>query len=247
MEQSPASRTSVFQRILQAIKNHPWRTLAVVFALLIFVQLLTLPLGDIERLRTENPKETAFMKHHAEAARKQGKPFRIIQRWVSLKQIPKATIDAVIVAEDGTFWSHSGFDWFEFKESLVRNLKELRFARGGSTITQQLVKNLYLSTSKDPLRKLKEWILTWKMENTLSKSRILELYLNVIEWGNGIYGIEAAANDYFGKPASELTRGESARLAAVIPNPKRYRADSDSRYVLRRTRMILSRMEARSV
>jgi monofunctional biosynthetic peptidoglycan transglycosylase len=168
-----------------------------------------------------------------------------MQRWVSLRQIPQVAIDAVIVAEDGTFWSHGGFDWFEFRESLLRNIREFRFARGASTITQQLVKNLYLSSSKDPLRKAKEWILTWKMERTLSKARIVELYLNVIEWGNGVYGIEAAARYYFQKSVTELTREESARLAAIIPNPKRYRVDSQ--YVLRRTRLILSRMEARGV
>lgn len=247
MEQNQAAPASLLWRIMQAIKNHPWGTVTAAFALVLLVQVLTLPFGEIERLRTENPTETAFMRQHEEAAREQGRPFKKIQRWVPLKQIPKVTIDAVIVAEDGTFWSHSGFDWFEFKESLMRNLKEFRFARGASTITQQLVKNLYLSSSKDLFRKLKEWILTWKMENTLSKARILELYLNVIEWGNGIYGIEAAANYYFGKSASELTREESARLAAIIPSPRRHRADSDSRYVLRRTRMILSRMEARGV
>jgi monofunctional biosynthetic peptidoglycan transglycosylase len=247
MELIRAFSASLFWRLSHAVKNHPWRTVAVAVVLVVLVQLITLPFGEIERLRTENPKETALMRLHAEAAREQGKPFTKLQRWVSLKQIPKVTIDAVIVAEDGTFWSHSGFDWFEFKESLLRNLKELRPVRGASTITQQLVKNLYLSSSKDPLRKLKEWILTWKMEKTLSKSRILELYLNVIEWGNGVYGIEAAANYYFGKSVSELTREESARLAAIIPSPKRYRADSDSRYVLRRMRMILNRMEARGV
>lgn len=247
MEQGQAASVAVFQQLLKSMKNHPWRTVAAAGALVLLAQILTLPYGDIERLMVENPNETAFMRWHAEAAREKGKPFTKIQRWVPLKQIPNVVIDAVIVAEDGTFWSHSGFDWFEFKESLLRNLREFRFARGASTITQQLVKNLYLSSSKDPFRKLKEWILTWKMERTLSKSRILELYLNVIEWGNGVYGVEAAANYYFGKSASALTREESARLAAIIPNPKRYRADSDSRYVLHRTRMILSRMEARGL
>lgn len=185
------------------------------------------------------------MKANAERARERGQPSRTIQHWVPLGLIPPEAVNAVIVAEDGTFWAHGGFDWFEFRESLGKNLRELRFARGASTITQQLVKNLYLSASKDPLRKLREWILTWEMERTLSKSRILELYLNVIEWGDGIYGIEAASRHYFGKSVSQLTREESARLAAVIPNPKRHRADSNSRYVLRHTQLILTRMDAR--
>ncbi len=247
MAQIRAFTAALYRRASLAVKNHPWRTVAAALVVLLFLQIVTLPFGEIERLRTENPQETAFMRLHAETAREQGRPFTKLQRWVSLKQIPRVTIDAVIVAEDGTFWSHSGFDWFEFKESLLRNLKELRFARGASTITQQLVKNLFLSSSKDPLRKLKEWILTWKMEDTLSKERILELYLNVIEWGHGVYGIEAAANYYFGKSVRQLTREESARLAAILPSPKRYRADSNSRYVLRRMRMILHRMEARGV
>jgi monofunctional biosynthetic peptidoglycan transglycosylase len=168
-----------------------------------------------------------------------------MQRWIPLSKIPKDVINAVIVAEDGTFWEHGGFDWFEFRESIERNLKEGRPARGASTITQQLVKNLYLSPSKNPLRKLKEWVLTWYMEQTLSKHRILELYLNVIEWGRGIYGIEVSAQAYFGKSASMLSRDEAARLAAVIPNPRRYRVDKETRYLEQRSQLILSRMAAR--
>jgi monofunctional biosynthetic peptidoglycan transglycosylase len=246
-ESQPLSDTSegYFRRLSQFVKEHPWRTVTVALGLLLVFEWATLPFADIERLKTENPSETAFMRQQEEAARAEGRPFKKMQRWVSLRQIPQVAIDAVIVAEDGTFWSHGGFDWFEFRESLLRNIREFRFARGASTITQQLVKNLYLSSSKDPLRKAKEWILTWKMERTLSKARIVELYLNVIEWGNGVYGIEAAARYYFQKSVTELTREESARLAAIIPNPKRYRVDSQ--YVLRRTRLILSRMEARGV
>ena len=236
---------SFVQRFLRFVKIHKWKILVGAVVLYTGIEFSTLPLGDLERLKKENPKETAFMRFAAEAASNNKKQFQKTQAWVPLRSIPTHTVNAVIVAEDGTFWSHEGFDWFEFKESLWKNIKEFRFARGASTITQQLVKNLYLSPSKDPMRKLKEWILTWKMERTLNKSRILEIYLNVIEWGDGIYGIEAAAWHYFGKSASELTREESARLAAVIPNPKRYRANSDSRTVLRRTSIILARMEAR--
>ena len=164
-----------------------------------------------------------------------------------LKSIPQDAIDAVILAEDGTFWWNEGFDWFEFKESIEKNIEEGRAARGASTITQQLVKNLFLSSSKNPLRKLKEWILTWYMDSVLSKGRIIEIYLNVIEWGNGVYGIEAASNTYFGKSASELSRDECARLAAIIPSPRKHRADNDSQYVLRRSKIILERMAARGL
>jgi monofunctional biosynthetic peptidoglycan transglycosylase len=206
-----------------------------------------MPFGELEKLKTVIPTQTAFMREHAERARQEGKNFRKVQILVSLDGIPKDVINAVVVAEDGMFWSHNGFDWYEFRESFFRNLREFRFARGASTITQQLVKNLFLSSSKDPVRKLKEWVLTWKMEQTLSKSRILELYLNTIEWGDGVYGVGAAAQRYFQKPVNALTREEAARLAAVIPNPKRYRADSESRYVQSRTTMILGRMEARGL
>jgi monofunctional biosynthetic peptidoglycan transglycosylase len=187
------------------------------------------------------------MREYAARAKKENYPFHKKQNWIMLKSIPKDAVDAVIVSEDGTFWSHDGFDWFEFKESIERNFEEGRAARGASTITQQLVKNLYLSSSKNPLRKLKEWILTWYMEQQVSKSRILEIYLNVIEWGDGVYGIEAASQYYFDKPASDLNRDECARLAAIIPSPRKHRADVDSKYVLRRSKLILDRMEARGM
>jgi monofunctional biosynthetic peptidoglycan transglycosylase len=213
----------------------------------LFIEIVTLPFGAVSRLKTLNPTETAFMREHAERAKEEGKPFKKMQRWIPLERISKDAVNAVIVAEDGTFWSHGGFDWFEFRESIEKNIKEGRAARGASTITQQLVKNLFLSSSKSPLRKVREWILTWYTEQSLSKSRILELYLNLIEWGRGIYGIEAASQHYFGKSASELNRDEAARLAAIIPSPRRFRADQESRYVARRSRIILERLSARGL
>ena len=231
--------------VLEWIRTNKVLTILAVFSLWIVIEFGTLPYGDIRRLKTTNPAETAFMREHREEAEQEGKPFRKMQRWIPLNRISKDAMNAVIVAEDGTFWTHGGFDWFEFRESMERNMKEGRAARGASTITQQLVKNLYLSSSKNPLRKLKEWVLTWYMEQKLSKPRILELYLNVIEWGRGIYGIEAASEEYFGKSASMLSREEAARLAAVIPNPRRYRVDKETRYLEHRSQLILSRMAAR--
>ena len=229
------------------VRGHKFLTVFVVAIAWIVLEIMTLPFGDVRRLKTANPSETAFMREHEEEAIAQGKHFKKIQRWIVFNAVPKDAINAVIVSEDGTFWSHSGFDWFEFRESIERNLREARAARGASTITQQLVKNLYLSPSKNPLRKLKEWVLTWYVERTLSKQRILELYLNVIEWGWGIYGIEAASQQYFGKSATFLSREESARLAAVIPNPRRYRVDKETRYLERRSNLILSRMAAQGL
>jgi monofunctional glycosyltransferase len=234
-------------RALSWMRTHKLLTAALFFVSWILFEVVTLPFGDVRRLRTNNPTETAFMREHEEQAREQGKPFKKVLRWIPLRDIPRDVINAVIISEDGTFWSHSGFDWFEFRESIERNLKEGRAARGASTITQQLAKNLYLSSSKNPLRKLKEWILTWYIEQSLSKQRILEIYLNVIEWGWGIYGIEGASQHYFGKPASALSRTEAARLAAVIPNPRRYRVDKETRYLERRSELILSRMAAQGL
>lgn len=233
------------QNEFSSLRRYWWQAIVGSFLLVVVLEYISLPFGDIERLNKVIPTETAFMREHEGRAHAEGREFQKVMMVVPYERIPKYVIDAVVVAEDGTFWSHGGFDWYEFRESFLRNIREGRFARGASTITQQLVKNLFLSSSKDPVRKLKEWILTWKMEKSLSKTRILELYLNIIEWGDGIYGIGAAAQQYFQKPVEELTREESARLAAVIPNPKRYRVDSDSRYISQRTTMILDRMTAR--
>lgn len=233
------------RRVFQLVRRRPYLNLFIALTLVGGIDLATLPFGNVRELANVNPTETAFMKYQEEQAKDLQKPFRKKFRWIALRQIPKDAISAVIVAEDGTFWSHEGFDWYEFKESFSRNVREGRLARGASTITQQMVKNLYLSPSKNPWRKVKEWILTWHMEQTLSKARILELYLNVIEWGDGVYGIEAAAEYYFGKSASALSRQEGARLAAIIPSPRRHKANSDSKYVVRRSNLILNRMEAR--
>lgn len=213
--------------------------------MLLVVELATIPWFGVADLKKTNPGPTALMKQRMAEARDGGKTLKIVQRWIPLSRLPRHVIDAVIVAEDGTFYSHSGFDWFEIQESIEKNVKERRAARGASTITQQLAKNLYLSTSKDPVRKFKELIITLLLEKELGKNRILELYLNEIEWGRGIFGIEAASQAYFGKSASALTLDEATRLAAVIPSPLRHRPDADTRYVLRRKDIVLRRLTAR--
>ncbi len=228
------------------MNDYKFKTFLLVVVLFFLYELLTIPYFSIARLRKENPTETAFMKQRLEEAEDEGKPLKIAQKWISLSRIPKHAIDAIIVAEDGTFYSHGGIDWFEVRESIEKNLDKRRFARGASTITQQLAKNLFLSTSKDPLRKFKEVLITILLEQFLSKSRILELYVNVIEWGRGVFGIEAASQRYFGKSASSLTLDEATRLAAVIPSPLRHRPDGDGRYVMRRKYIVLRRMEARN-
>jgi monofunctional biosynthetic peptidoglycan transglycosylase len=244
----PASRFRIaVANYFQLLKRNPIRSSVILFVIIILLQIIFLPYGDVKQLKIKNPGETAFMREYAAQAKKENRLFHIKQNWILLKSIPRDAVDAIVVSEDGTFWSHEGFDWFEFKESIERNFEEGRAARGASTITQQLVKNLYLSSSKNPLRKLKEWILTWYMEQQLSKSRILEIYINVIEWGDSIYGLEAASRYYFNKHASDLNRDECARLAAIIPSPRKHRADVDSKYVLRRSKLIIDRMEARGM
>ena len=227
------------------VKANKMRAIVYAICSLIFLQYLSLPNNSLQSLRKKNPTNTALMIQRRFEAESSGKPFAVNQRWVPLSKISINLVHAVIVSEDGTFYAHEGVDWYEMEESLMKNIKKGKAARGGSTISQQLAKNLYLSTSKDFLRKFKELVITLRMERVLSKRRILEIYLNVIEWGDGVFGAEAAAQKYFGKSALLLTREEAALMAAVIPNPRRYKVNSPSVYVTRMVSVILNRMEAR--
>jgi monofunctional biosynthetic peptidoglycan transglycosylase len=213
--------------------------------LFLLFEIFTLPIFSIANLDTDNPKTTALMQQRIAEAKEQGKVLRIKHRWVPLSKIPNHVRMAVLVAEDGAFFSHAGVDWHEVWESVEANWEQGRIVRGGSTITQQLAKNLFLSTSRDPIRKLKELLITWMLEAWLTKKRVLELYLNIIEWGPGVFGIEAAAQRHFHKPAVQLTMEEGARLAAVIPSPLRRRPTDDNDYVNKKTQVILKRMSTR--
>jgi monofunctional glycosyltransferase len=232
-------------RLLAWMQRHKFKTVVLALFALIIIELLTIPWFGVAGLKSENPAETALMRQRRREAEGEKQPYQVVQRWIPLSRIPRQVVDAIVVAEDGTFYEHGGIDWFEVQESIEKNLEEGRAARGASTITQQLAKNLYLSTSKDPIRKVKEAIITLLLEHQLSKQRILELYVNIIEWGRGVFGIDAAARTYFGKSASSLTLEEGVRLAAVIPSPLRHRPDSNSRYVLRRKAIVLNRMTSR--
>jgi monofunctional glycosyltransferase len=193
---------------------------------------------NISSLKKENPKMTAFMEYRMEEWRDKGKKVKIRQQWVPLTRVSPYVMKAIIISEDDKFWSHEGFDFEAMQKAIEKDLKKKKFKVGGSTISQQLAKNLFLSPSKNPVRKIKEAILTWRLENNLSKRRIIELYINVVEWGEGIFGIEAAANRYFGKSAASLSAYEAARLAAVLPNPRRLNAGGDSRYVRKQADLI---------
>jgi len=202
---------------------------------------------DISKLRKENPRKTSFMEYREKQWNEEGKKITIRQYWVPLSRISNYMTKAVIIAEDDKFWSHAGFDFEAMEKSFEKDIKEKKFKFGGSTISQQLAKNLFLSPSKNPLRKMKEAILTWRLEKNLSKKRILELYLNVAEWGEGIFGIEAAALHYYRKHAFDLSADEAARLATVLPNPRKYNPLSNSRYVSNRSRIIYEIMVRRGI
>ena len=232
--------------ILRWARAHKLKSALILILLFVAGECATIPWFGPAKLRTVNPVTTALMLQRGREAEKEGQPYKIVQRWISLSRVPAQVIDAIVVAEDGTFFAHHGFDWYEVQESVAKNWEKGRAVRGGSTITQQLAKNLYLSTSKDPIRKVKEAIITLLLERSLTKERILELYVNCIEWGRGVYGIEAASQAYFGKSAAALSLEEGARLAAVIPSPIKHRPDVESRYVVRRAAIVLNRLAARN-
>ncbi len=203
---------------------------------------------NVAELQKKNPTKTAFMAHReAEWEFKGLKNKKIYQVWVPLSKISPYAAKAVLIAEDDKFYSHEGFDFEAMQKALEKDIKLGKFKYGGSTISQQLAKNLFLSPSKNPLRKAKEVILTWRIENNLSKRRILEIYLNVAEWGDGIFGIEAASRHYYGKSAAELTPMEAARLAVVLPNPLKLNPTGTSKYVEKRAEIVYGIMVRRGI
>ena len=204
------------------------------------IYILWLP--DVAKLKKTNPATTAYMQLRQHQAEKSGKKFVKKMTWVNLKGISEHLIHAAIIAEDDTFYLHKGIDWQQMRIAVKINLQKRRFAYGGSTITQQVARNLYLSPSKNPLRKIKEMIIARMLESKLGKKRILEIYLNIAEWGKGIFGAEAASQAYFNKPASDLNPEEAAALVSVLPSPRRWNPAMPTRYIERRKRNILGRM-----
>jgi len=214
--------------------------LAAVAFLLVAYMYLTLP--DVRDLRSKNPTSTAFMRLREREAAARGKAVRHEHRWLAYSRISLNLKRAVLVAEDDAFWQHEGVDLAQLRETVEQSLITGKPMRGASTITQQLAKNLYLSPSRDPLRKVRELIIARRLEAALPKERILELYLNLIEWGDGVWGADAAARRYFGTSASSLTPSQAAIMAGAIINPRRYVVSRPNRRLLRRQAIILSRM-----
>ena len=219
-------------------------SLIVIFAALIVLSLsFYFSLPEVSWLREKNPKITALMQQRIDEAAEKGKTLKIRQQWVSYKTIPQKLRQAVRVSEDAGFFLHHGVDFEELKESFKKNWEKGEIVRGGSTITQQLAKNLFLSTDRSYLRKLKEYFIAKRLEKKLSEARIFHLYLNIIELGPGIFGVQAASRYYFGKNVSQLTLSEMVRLAAVIPRPLKIRANGRSRWLIWKSKWILGKLK----
>ena len=195
--------------------------------------------GEVRALAGTNPGITGVMRQREKEARAAGRTPRRQQTWIPIGRVSRHLVHAVLSSEDQKFFGHEGVDWDAIEKAVQEDRKQWRLARGGSTITQQLAKNLFFTTHKSPVRKLRELLVAHWLEEDLGKRRILELYLNVIEWGDGVYGAEAAARRYYGKPASALDADEAAGLAAMIPNPRRINPRVDPRRFARAQRRVV--------
>ncbi len=214
-----------------------------VLVLFSYVAYIYLTLPDVRPLARQNPTTTAFMQLRLDEARAGGRKLSIRHQWVPYSRISPLLKRAVIVTEDAAFFDHDGIDLQEIRASLEKNWEEGQFLRGASTITQQLAKNLYLSPSRNPMRKVTELLITRRLEAALTKQRIFEIYLNMIEWGDGIFGCEAAARAYFGKACANLDIQEAALMAGAIINPREHSPARPTKRLLRRQQIILRRMQ----
>ena len=233
------------RRITRFKKRPRWRkwakiTILAILGVAILYQIWVV--FSIIRYRSSNPSSTAMMDQRASQARARGEEVKRVQTWVPYDKISRNLTRAVLAGEDSRFFDHAGFDWEEVRKALEEDWKKGEFKRGASTITQQLAKNLFLSTSKNPLRKLHEAVITKEIEWILGKRRILEIYLNVIEWGDGIYGAEAAARTYFNTSAVSLSADQAAFLSAIIPSPNGAFNPSKHRRRVERRKNLIERL-----
>jgi monofunctional biosynthetic peptidoglycan transglycosylase len=217
-----------------------WYPLLVALAALVVVQFWFV--AHIGYLAGHNPGPTAFMRARLEILREDDPAARLAHRWVPYTRISGHLKRAVVAAEDDKFMSHRGFDWEAIQQAHERNLREGEIVAGASTITQQLAKNLFLSGERTWWRKAQEAVIAVMLETILTKRRILEIYLNVIEWGDGVFGAEAAARHHFGVPAAQLSPAQAARLAAMVPSPRQYSPGRVTPYLERRTATLRARM-----
>jgi len=226
-------------------KRFIWRTLAVLLALCLLYQAWIFL--HICWWVDHNPDSSAFMEDRLEILQDENPDAELKHKWVPYSRISSHLKRAVIAGEDAIFTDHEGFDWEGIQKAYEKNLKKGRIVAGGSTISQQLAKNLFLSTKRTPWRKAEETVITLMLENMMDKRRILEIYLNTIEWGNGVFGAEAAARHYYGTSAASLGQEQAAKLAAMVPNPRYYDGHRNARGLMRKTGIILARMGAAEV
>ena len=191
-----------------------------------------------------NPGSTSFMRQQLAVLREKNPNAQLRHKWVPYDRISNHLKRAIIAAEDSNFSGHEGVDWKALQHAFEKNSQKGKVVAGGSTITQQLAKNLFLSGERSYLRKAQEMVITYMLEFWMSKERIFEIYLNVVEWGNGVFGAEAAANHYYGTSAANLSPAQAARLAVMLPKPRFYDRNRNSAYLARRTELILRRMSA---
>ena len=220
-----------------------WFLIGISLFVLAMALHIYLSLPDVRELEINNPETTALIEYRIREAQKSYKNIDIRQDWVKFDAIPKLLRDTVRISEDAAFYQHSGIDFTELKEAIKKNWEKGKYVRGGSTITQQLAKNLYLSTHKSILRKIKEYFIARRLEAFLGKKRIFFLYLNVIELGPGIFGVQAASRHYFDKNVDELDLEEIVRLTAVIPKPLRIDPRGESRWLKWKAKWILNALK----
>ena len=204
-------------------------------------------LGWVVWWKFANPSTTSFMSLRLDELREKDPRAELKRQWVPYERVSNHLKRAVIAAEDAKFSEHEGFDWEGIQKALEKNQKKGKIVAGGSTISQQLAKNLFLSASKTPWRKAQEAVITLMLEAVLDKRRILEIYLNAVEWGNGVFGAEAAARHYYGVSAAQLTAEQAARLAVLLPNPRKFGRLPNSPYLAARSQVILGRMNAADI
>ena len=240
----PAARRAAPSRQAPALLRRLWRGMLWLI-LLLFLALIVWQASIFARIWwwvDHNPASTSFMDQRLGALRAKDENAQLKHQWVSYPRIAQSLKLAVIAAEDTSFVDHEGFDWKGIEKALEKNQKKGKIVSGGSTITQQLAKNLFLSGERSYWRKGQEAVITWMIESQMDKQRILEIYLNVVEWGNGVFGAEAAARHYYNISAAQLSREQAARLAAMLPRPQFYDRNRNSAYLAKRVPVILGRM-----
>jgi len=231
--------------MLKTLWRWSWRAFLLVLIALTAVQFWFLV--HVWYWAGNNPESTAFMRARLEILQEDNPKARLRQQWVPYQRISGHLKRAIIAAEDAKFVSHNGFDWDGIQKAYEKNLREGEIVAGGSTITQQLAKNLFFSGERTWWRKAQEAVVAVMIETVMSKRRILEIYLNVIEWGEGVFGAEAAARLHYGTTAAGLSAEQAARLASIVPSPRRYGPASDTAYLQRRTQTILARMNGSQI